>query len=103
MRRAFRLAFVMQRFELILLLGGALLVAVAGLALAWQIRVARAEDLECYRNAPTPVEGSQSDTCPEFRSRAEILETAPLGCMSAPSSRRSCWDCSWAFRSSRER
>jgi hypothetical protein len=74
MRRAFRLAFAMQRFELILLLGGALLLAVAGLALAWQIRVARAEELECYPNAPTPVEGSQADPCPETRPRLEILE-----------------------------
>lgn len=75
MRRAFRLAFAMQRFELRLLLGGALLLVVAGLALAWQIRVARAEELECYRTAPPPVEGSQGETCPELRPRLEVLET----------------------------
>lgn len=75
MRRAFRLAFAMQRFELLLLLGGALLLVIASLALAWQIRVARAEELECFRNAPPPVEGSQADPCPETRPRLEVLET----------------------------
>lgn len=75
MRRAFRLAFAMQQLELRLLLGAALLLVVAGLALAWQIRVARAEELECYRTAPPPVEGSQGETCPELRPRLEALET----------------------------
>jgi hypothetical protein len=59
MRRAFRLAFAMQRFELRLLLGAALLLAVIALGLAWQLRVARAEDLACHRAAPPPVEGSR--------------------------------------------
>jgi hypothetical protein len=76
MRRAFRLAFAMQRFELRALLGGALLLAIVGLGLAWQIRAARAEELECYRTAPPPVEGSQTDVCPEFRPRRELLESA---------------------------
>jgi len=76
MRRAFRLAFAMQRFELRALLGGALLLAVVGLGLAWQIRVARAEELECYRTARPPVEGSQTEVCPEFRPRREFLESA---------------------------
>jgi len=88
MRRAFRLAFAMQRFELRLLLGGALMLAIIALGLAWQIRVARAEELECYRTAPPPVEGSQTDTCPEFRARFEILETGAAivqgGAMVAP-------------------
>jgi len=76
MRRAFRLAFAMQRFELRPLLGGALLLAVIALGLAWQLRVARAEELECYRNAPPPVEGSQTDVCPELRPRLNFLESA---------------------------
>jgi hypothetical protein len=76
MLRAFRLAFAMQRFEMRLLLGGALVLAVVALGLAWQIRVARAEELECYRTAPPPVEGSQTDTCPELRPRLDLLESA---------------------------
>jgi hypothetical protein len=75
MGRAFRLAFAMQQFELRLLLGGAVLLAVIGLGLAWQIRVARAEELECYRSAPPAVEGSEGDICPATRPRMEILET----------------------------
>jgi hypothetical protein len=75
MRRAFGLAIAMQRFELRLLLGGALVLVVVGLGLAWQIRAARAEELECYRSAPPPVEGFQGDICPETRPRLEILET----------------------------
>lgn len=75
MRRAFRLAFAMQRFELLLLLGSALLLVVAGLALAWQIRVAWDDFLDCYRAAPPPVEGSQTATCPELEPRLEVLAT----------------------------
>jgi hypothetical protein len=75
MRRAFRLAFAMQRFELLLLLGAALLLAVAGLVLAWQVRVARGAEVECFRNAPPAVEGSQTDPCPQTRPPLEILET----------------------------
>lgn len=75
MLRAARLSFAMQRFELRLLLGVAALLVVAALAIAWQIRVARAEELECYRTAPPPVEGSQADVCPELRPRLEVLET----------------------------
>jgi hypothetical protein len=75
MRRAFRLAFAMQRFELLLLLGGSLLLVVAGLALAWQIRVARTDELACIRAAPPPVEGSRTGPCSEFQPRLEILET----------------------------
>jgi hypothetical protein len=88
MRRAFRLAFAMQRFELRLLLGAALLLAIIALGLAWQLRVARAEDLACHGAAPPPVEGSQTDICPEFRARFEILETGASivqgGAMIAP-------------------
>ena len=75
MRRAFRLAVALQRFELRFLLGGTLLVVIAALALAWQIRVARGEELECLRTAPPPVVGSQTETCPAFRPRLEALET----------------------------
>jgi hypothetical protein len=75
MRRAFRLAIAMQRFELRLLLGAALGLVVLGLGLTWQIRATRAEELECYRSAPPPVEGSQGDICPETRPRLAMLET----------------------------
>jgi hypothetical protein len=74
MRRAFWLAFAMQRLELLLLLSGALLLAAATLTLAWQIRVARAEELACYRAAPPLVEGSQDSPCPEFLPRLDTLE-----------------------------
>ena len=65
----------MQRFELRFLLGGTLLLVIAALALAWQIRVARGEEMECYRTAPPPVEGSQTEICPAFGPRLELLET----------------------------
>jgi ABC-type nitrate/sulfonate/bicarbonate transport system permease component len=65
----------MQRFELRFLLGGTLLLVIAALALAWQIRVARGEELECLRTAPPPVVGSQTETCPAFGPRLEALET----------------------------
>lgn len=88
MRRALRLAFAMQRFELRALLGGALLLAIVGLGLAWQIRAARAEELECYRTAPPPDERSQTEVCPKFRPRREFLESAAAivqgGAMVAP-------------------
>ena len=78
----------MQRFELRLLLGAALLLAVVGLGLAWQLRAARTEELACLRAAPPPVEGSQTNACPEFRPRFEILETGAAivqgGTMVAP-------------------
>lgn len=75
MQRAFRLAIAMQRFELRLLLGAVLVLVVVGLGLTWQIRATRAEELDCYRSAPPPVEGSQSDICPEFRLRLAMFET----------------------------
>jgi hypothetical protein len=75
MQRAFRLAIAMQRFELRLLLGAALVLVVVGLGLTWQIRATRAGELDCYRSAPPPVEGSESDICPEFRLTLAMFET----------------------------
>jgi hypothetical protein len=76
MLRPIRLAFAMQRFELRLLLGAALLVAVAALALAWQTRVVRDEQLACYRDSPTAVEGSRDSPCSAQDSSLGVLEEA---------------------------
>ncbi|HEX3219602.1 MAG TPA: hypothetical protein VHU77_06205 [Candidatus Limnocylindria bacterium] len=63
MRRAIRLAFAMQRLELRLLLGAVLLMAVAALGIAWQMRVVRDEQLACIRTTPQPMEGSAVSPC----------------------------------------
>jgi hypothetical protein len=76
MLRAVRLAYRMQRIELRLLLGAALLVAVAALAIAWQTRVVRDEQLACYREAPTAVEGSFGSPCSAQDSSLQVLEQA---------------------------
>jgi hypothetical protein len=76
MLRRVRIAFRLQRFELRLLLGAALLVAVAALAIAWQIRVLRDEQLACYRDAPTAVEGSLDSPCSAQDSSLVVLEQA---------------------------
>lgn len=76
MLRAIRLAYRMQRFELRLLLGAALLVAVAALAIAWQTRALREEQLACYRDAPTAVEGSLDSPCSAHDSSLMVLEQA---------------------------
>jgi ABC-type transport system involved in multi-copper enzyme maturation permease subunit len=74
MLRAARLAYRMQRFELRLLLGAALLLAVAALAIAWQTRVVRDEQLACYREAPTAVQGSLGSPCSAQDSSLQVLE-----------------------------
>lgn len=51
MLTSIRLAWRQQRFELRLLLGACLLVLVAGLVVAWQIRVVRTDQLGCYQSA----------------------------------------------------
>ena len=76
MLRAIRLAYRMQRFELRLLLGATLLVAVAALAIAWQTRALREEQLACYRDAPTAVEGSFDSPCSAQDSSLMALEQA---------------------------
>jgi hypothetical protein len=76
MLRAIRLAYRMQRFELRLLLGAVLLVAVAALAIAWQTRVVRDEQLACYRDAPTAAEGSLDSPCSAQDSSLLLLEQA---------------------------
>jgi hypothetical protein len=76
MLRAIRLAYRMQRFELRFLLGAALLVVVAALAIAWQTRVVRDEQLACYRDAPTAVEGSLDSPCSAQDSSLLLLEQA---------------------------
>ena len=76
MLRAIRLALRMQRFELRLLLGAALLITAAALALAWQIRVVREEQLACYLAAPPAVEGSIGTPCPEQDPTLELLNNA---------------------------
>jgi hypothetical protein len=76
MGRAIRLAYRMQRFELRLVLGAALLVVVAALAIAWQTRVLRDEQLACYRDAPTAVEGSLDSPCSAQDSSLVVLEQA---------------------------
>jgi hypothetical protein len=76
MLRAIRLALSLQRFELRLLLGATLLVTVAALALAWQTRVVREEQLACYRAAPPAVEGSLDSPCPEQDPTLELLNDA---------------------------
>jgi hypothetical protein len=63
MLRALHLAYRLQRLELCLLLGAVLLVAVAALAIAWQTRVVRDEQLACYREAPAAVVGSLDSPC----------------------------------------
>jgi len=76
MLRAIRLAWAMQRFELRLLLGAALLVAVAALAIAWQTRVLREEQLVCYRAAPAAIEGSFDSPCSAQDSSLNTLDQA---------------------------
>lgn len=88
MRRAIRLAFAMQRLELRLLLAAVLLVSVAALAIAWQTRVVRGEQLVCYRNAPAVVEGSEGSPCPAQDGPLQTLDQAAafakVGVLAAP-------------------
>jgi hypothetical protein len=51
MLTSLRLAWRQQRFELRLLVGACLLVLVAGLLVAWQIRVVRTDQLACFQSA----------------------------------------------------
>jgi hypothetical protein len=73
MLRATRLAFAQQRFELRLLLIAVLVVAVAALAIAWQTRTLRDEQLACYRDAAPAVEGSFGSPCAAQDPNLELL------------------------------
>ncbi|HEY7331670.1 MAG TPA: hypothetical protein VH859_01795 [Candidatus Limnocylindria bacterium] len=71
-----RLAFAMQRFELRLLLGVAAIVIVAALGIAWQTRVVRDEQLDCYRQTPSAEEGDAFSPCHAQDPTLQTLETA---------------------------
>jgi hypothetical protein len=75
MRRSLRLAFAMQRLELRLLLGAALLVMVAALGTAWQTRIVREEQLACYAETPAE-EGDLSSPCLAYDLRMDPLQVA---------------------------
>jgi hypothetical protein len=74
--RALRLAIRMQRLEVLLLVGATVLVVTACLAIAWQTRVVRAEQLACYRNAPAVEEGSLGSPCHAQDATLQTLEQA---------------------------
>ena len=76
MRRAVRLALAMQRLELLLLLGAAVLVVVAALGIAWQTRVVREDQLACFRNAPIAEVGHDTSSCHAQDPTLQALEAA---------------------------
>jgi hypothetical protein len=71
--RAFRLAVRLQRLEVLLLIGGGVVLAVACLVIAWQTRVVRADELACYANAAPLAEGSFGRPCPQFDGPRQLL------------------------------
>ena len=73
-----RLSWRMQRFELRLLIGAALVLAVAMLAIAWQVRAVRSDELACLAAAPPAVEGSSDGRCLEFLGARDLLDRATL-------------------------
>jgi hypothetical protein len=75
-RRAVRLALAMQRLELLLLLGTAVLVVVAALGIAWQTRVVREEQLACYRETPSAQEGDALSPCHAYDLKLDPLQVA---------------------------
>jgi hypothetical protein len=75
-RRSVRLAFALQRLELLMLLGVAALVVVTALGIAWQTRVVREEQLACYREAPTAEEGDSISPCHAQDPTLQSLEAA---------------------------
>jgi hypothetical protein len=76
LRRALHLAFALQRLELRLLLGVAVLVIVAALGIAWQTRVVREEQLACYRAIPSAEEGDEYSPCHAHDPTLQSLDTA---------------------------
>jgi hypothetical protein len=76
MRRAMRLALGMQRLEMWILLGAALLVAVAALGIAWQTQVVREEQLACYRATPGAEVGDEFSPCHAQDPTLQSLQTA---------------------------
>jgi hypothetical protein len=75
-RRSLRLAFAMQRLELRLLLGLAVLVIVAALLIAWQTRVVREEQLACYRGTPSAEAGDAPSPCHAYDLRMDPIQVA---------------------------
>jgi hypothetical protein len=71
-----RLAFALQRLELWLLLGAAVLVVVAALGIAWQTRVVREEQLACYRETPSAQEGDALSPCHAYDLKLDPLQAA---------------------------
>jgi hypothetical protein len=78
-RRAVRLALAMERWEVLLLAAGAILLGAAALVVAWQMREVRTDELACYAAAPPAVEGSTGMTCPQFLAASETLSTLQRG------------------------
>ncbi len=74
--RPLRLAFAMQRLELRILLGVAVLVIVAALAIAWQTRVVREEQLACNRETPGAEEGDAISPCHAYDRSMDPLQVA---------------------------
>lgn len=77
--RAIRLALGMQRWEVLLLGLGALLLVLMVLAIAWQMRVIRTDELACYTAAPPTIEGSISKPCPQFEGPSTVVSTLQRG------------------------
>jgi hypothetical protein len=66
----------MQRLELRILLGLAVLVIVATLGIAWQTRVVREEQLACYRETPSAEEGDAVSPCHAYDRQMDPLQVA---------------------------
>jgi hypothetical protein len=79
-RRPILLPLSMQRLELRMLLGAVLLLVVAALGLAWQMRAVGAKQQECQRNAPPVAEDVADELdispCPEPDEALSTLEQA---------------------------
>jgi ABC-type transport system involved in multi-copper enzyme maturation permease subunit len=76
MRRAVRLAFVMHRPVLQIVLAAVALVVVAALVIAMQTRAVRSDQLACYRGAEPVVEGSLGSPCAQFDPTLDLLASA---------------------------
>jgi hypothetical protein len=74
--RAIRLSYAMQRFELRFLLAVVAMVVLAALAIAWQTRAVREEQLACYRDAAPVGEGSVGSPCEDQDPMLRTLENA---------------------------
>jgi hypothetical protein len=79
--RAWRLAFKMQRLELLLLLGAAVVVVLASLLIAWQTSEARAAFDACFKASPP---GTNCPTSPSLNDLSLWGGFAKLGAMLTP-------------------